>query len=66
MGTLTGGALTVLLRACWLPLDYRANMAISDAGVLVPYLLKSPVACMIYTSQGAKNLFIDFLPRCWI
>lgn len=47
------GTLTVLLRACWLPLIIR-QIAISSAGVLVTCLLQEPGGFRIYASQGAE------------
>ncbi len=47
------GALTVTLRACWLPLII-GQIAISDAGVFVPYLLQEPGGFRVYASQGAE------------
>lgn len=53
------GTLTVLLRACWLPLII-GQIAIPDAGVLVTCLLQEPGGFRIYASQGAEKLVYRF------
>lgn len=59
------GALTVLLRACWIPLII-GQIAIFEAGALVPCLPQLPDGLRVYAGQDAKQIFIDFLSRCWI
>lgn len=56
------GTLTVLLRACWLPLIIR-QIAISSAGVLVTYLPQEPGGLHVCASQGAEKTCLSIFLR---
>lgn len=56
------GTLTVLLRACWLPLIIR-QIAISSAGVLVTYLPQEFGGFRVYASQGAEQACVSIVFR---
>lgn len=48
------GAPTVLLRVCWLLLII-GQIAISEAGALVPCLPQQPDSLRVYAGQSAKQ-----------
>ena len=56
------GTLSVLLRACRLPLIIR-QITISDAVVFVPYLLQEPDNLHVYAGQDAQRREPCTLPR---
>lgn len=56
------GTLGVLLWTCWLLLIIR-QIAISDAGVLVPCLLQEPGGFRVYANQGAEQACVSIVFR---
>lgn len=56
------GALTLLLRACWLPMII-GQIAISDAGVLATCLLQESGGFRVYASQDVEQACLSIFLR---